>query len=86
MNLPKNGGYVALEGIKHGSRFLTTYRDGDDPTKSGKGETWYRVLGYADTYEEAIRIIYPTKADETAALYDYMVKTMMKIQGFAPLD
>jgi len=45
--------YVLLQGIKHGNRFFTSYKTGDDPTKSAKGETWYIILGYAATIEEA---------------------------------
>ena len=45
--------YVLLQGIKHGNRFFSVHIPGTDPTKSAKGETWYRILGYAATTEEA---------------------------------
>lgn len=45
--------FVLLEGIKLGNRFYSTFREGEDPTKSDDGQTWYRILGYADTPEEA---------------------------------
>lgn len=48
----KIGKYVILEGIEHGNRFFTTY-SGGDPTKGHTGETWYRLLGWADTCYEA---------------------------------
>jgi hypothetical protein len=44
--------FVILRGIKDGNVFFSTHR-GEDPTKSDKGETWYEILGYADTVEEA---------------------------------
>jgi len=77
--------YVALEGIQHGNRFLTSYIPGDDPTKSATGEIWYRILGYANTHAEAIRIIYPTQADQDKALRDYMYETLRKMAGLAPI-
>ncbi len=45
--------YVILEGIEHGNRFFSTYTEGEDPTKSAEGETWYKILGYADSVGEA---------------------------------
>ena len=44
---------VLLESIKYGNRFMSKHTEGSDPTKSAAGETWYRVLGYANTVEEA---------------------------------
>jgi len=38
--------------------FFTTNVAGSDPTKSYKGETWYKIIGYADTVEEAQQILY----------------------------
>jgi hypothetical protein len=49
--------FVVLEGIKLRNRFYTTNRPGSDPTKSASGEEWYRVLGYANTGDEARQII-----------------------------
>lgn len=71
MNKPKVGGFVALEGIKHGNKFLCLYTEGYDYTTSKDGETWYRILGYADTHEEAVRILYSTKLDENNAMKEY---------------
>jgi hypothetical protein len=76
--------YVALEGIEHGNRFFTSHKAGDDPTKSAKGETWYRVLGYADTIEEAQKIIYPNPGDAEWALRLYVIKTAIKM-GLIPV-
>lgn len=45
--------FVILEGIEHGNRFFTTNRRGEDPTKSATGETWYRVIGYASSVNDA---------------------------------
>lgn len=50
--------FVLLEGIKHGNRFFSAHTPGNDPTKSATGETWYRVLGYAATVEEAQHKLY----------------------------
>lgn len=84
---PKDGCYVCLEGIQHGNRFMTTFRFKDgDPTKSAKGETWYRVLGYADTHEEAMKILYPVPGSADRALHDYFMKSMLKMQGVIPMD
>ncbi len=58
---------------------MTSHVPGSDPTKSANGETWYEVLGYAATHSEAIRILYPTQAEEDRALRDYMAETMRKM-------
>lgn len=50
--------YILLEGIELGNRFFTTNDTHRDQTKGYTGETWYRVLGYADTIEEAQRKLY----------------------------
>ncbi len=47
--------FVILQGVieeNFGQRFYTTNNE-PDPTKSDKGETWYKIIGYADTQEEA---------------------------------
>lgn len=43
---------MLLEGLEHGNKFFST-NDGSDPTKSGTGETWYKIIGYAESIEEA---------------------------------
>ena len=58
---------VCLEGIKHGNRFFSTNTKGDDPTKSAKGETWYKVLAYCDEAKEAQAVIYGDGYDPTVA-------------------
>jgi len=76
--------FVCLEGIQHGNRFFSRNSPGDgDPTKSAKGETWYRVLGYADTPEEARRILYPTQEEENAALLRYLRRTAAEMEGLS---
>jgi hypothetical protein len=72
--------YVALEGLQHGNRFYTSHSEGNDPTKSAQGETWYRVLGYANTPEEAFAIIYPTEADYIRAENDYIRNILSKLK------
>ena len=49
--------FVVLEGVEHGNRFFTTNRRGEDPTKSATGETWYRVIGYASSVNDAQQIL-----------------------------
>ena len=49
--------YVVLESLEHGTRFYTTNPSDDDPTLSATGEKWYRVIGYADTGDQARRVI-----------------------------
>jgi hypothetical protein len=66
--------YVALEGIQHGNRFITSNSPGEDPTKSAKGETWYRILGYAQTVEEAQNLL-GSPAERHQELRDYFMMT-----------
>ena len=81
-----NKKYVVLEGIEHGNRFYTTNVPGEDPTKSAKGENWYKVLGYADTSEEAQAILYPNPGDQQRAMEAYIRKSLMKMSGLLPMD
>ena len=65
----ENAEYVCLEGLKHGNRFYSNNEPEIDPTLSAEGELWYRVLGYADSSDEALSIIasaprVPTQRDE----------------------
>lgn len=50
--------YVLLEGLEFFNRFFSPYNPKDDPTKSATGETWYKILGFADTVEEAQMKLY----------------------------
>lgn len=70
--MESNKKFVVLEGLKHGNRFYSTNTPGEDPTKSAKGETWYKVIGYADTVEEAERILYPNPGDDLIAIARYL--------------
>lgn len=48
--------FVLLEGVtekNEGCRFFTIYDGQSDPTKSEKGDTWYKIIGYSNTVEEA---------------------------------
>lgn len=49
--------FVILKGIECGNIFFSSNTPGADNTKSASGETWYNVLGYADTVDEAQRKI-----------------------------
>lgn len=77
---------MVLEGIQHGNRFYTTNVPGEDPTKSAKGETWYRVLGYANTSEEAQKILYPNPGDAERSMREYIQKMGLKMAGILPMD
>ena len=63
--------FVILEGVieaNFGQRFYTAYSHNEDPTKSNKGETWYKIIGYADTTEEAEiklwgKVIFPSNTE-----------------------
>jgi len=50
--------FVCLEGIEHGNKFYTSHSDGKDPSKLWDGTVAYRVLGYADTPDEALEILH----------------------------
>ena len=50
--------YVCLEGIKHKNRFYTSHDQFKDPTRLIGGTVAYTVLGYAETSEEALRILH----------------------------
>lgn len=50
---------VCLEGIEHGNRFYTSCSDKDeDHTRLKDGTVAYKVLGYADTPDEALEILH----------------------------
>lgn len=49
--------YIVLEGIKIRNRFYTTNTPDTDHTKSAEGDEWYKIIGYANTGDEARRII-----------------------------
>ena len=61
--------FVLLEGIRYGNRFFTTHTPGEDPTKSAKGETWYRILGYAATIKEAQDKLHSTPFIDNRLIY-----------------
>lgn len=75
---PVAGCYICLEGIEQCNRFMCLWVEGQDFTKIHTGEVAYRILGYATTHETALRILYPTKAEEDAAYMNYMIKTFME--------
>lgn len=48
--------FVILQGVieeNMGQRFYSDNTGIFDPTKNDNGETWYKIIGYADTKEEA---------------------------------
>jgi hypothetical protein len=47
-----------LQSIEHGSKFYSTNTRGGDPRKLATGELAYRVIGYADTDEQAQKIVF----------------------------
>lgn len=50
--------FVILRGIQYGSRFFTTYIEGEGATKLKDGTVAYEVMGYADTVQEAQIFLY----------------------------
>jgi hypothetical protein len=50
--------FVILQGLEHGNKFFTDHKQGDDPTKLLDGTVAYKVLGYADTVEQAQVFLY----------------------------
>lgn len=66
--------YVVLKGIREGNKFFTSF-NGDDPTRLATGEVAYEVLGYANTVEEAQKILHPTKLDRDLAIAEHLKKT-----------
>ena len=67
--------FVVLKGIKEGNKFFTSH-DGTDPTKLANGEVAYEVLGFANTVEEAQKILWPTREDRDIDLSLWMAKTI----------
>jgi hypothetical protein len=53
----KHPEFVVLEGIKEGNRFYSTHDPDRDETKLLNGEVAYKILGYANTTEEAHKIL-----------------------------
>ena len=64
---------VALEGIEHGNKFFTS-NDDRDPTKLHDGTIAYKILGYADTVEEAQHLcgIGLNREDDIKMIADYL--------------
>lgn len=50
----RNAPYVVLRSLEYFSTFWTTNTRGEDPTKGSNGETWYEVIGYAETEKDAL--------------------------------
>lgn len=80
-----NKKFVVLRGIKHSNVFFSTNTPGNDPTKSDRGETWYEILGYADTCEEAQTLIagynIAKYGDADYPLKEYLLKMRRKMAG-----
>ena len=68
--------FVVLENLTEGyegSRFWST-NDGTDPTKSAKGETWYKVIAYTNDPEEAKRLCKETDTRNHQCFVNAMFK------------
>jgi len=70
--------FILLEGLDQGNRFTTTNTPGEDHTKLYDGTVAYKILGYADTIEEAQGKLY-TKEEWPQVVKDYVRETMAKI-------
>jgi hypothetical protein len=67
---------VVLEGLKEGNRFFSINIEGKDPIKLSDGTIAYRVLGYADTDEEALEILRRGDSrSEKEIISEYLLKT-----------
>lgn len=66
--------FVCLEGLKHKNRFYTSNHT--EPEKIHNGEIAYKVLGFANTPEEAQEILYPNETiqDKQLRMKNYMMK------------
>ena len=84
-----NHEFVCLEGLKHHNRFFTTNnslgimgQEPQDPRYSAKGELWYRILGYAETVEEAQLLLYG-RSSTTKPEFGLIFETpTMKVERF----
>lgn len=67
--------FVVLEGLKEGNRFYSPYTEGDDPTRLYDGTIAYKLLGFANTDEEARAIIRRgNPKSEIEIMSDYLFK------------
>jgi hypothetical protein len=77
--------YVVLKGIERGNVFYSSNTPGKDPTKSATGKTWFEVLGYADTGDEARLVIddYNVKryGDADFPLKRYLADLAIKLES-----
>ena len=49
--------FAVFEGLKEGNRFYSTNCPEEDQTKLADGTVAYKIIGYANTHEEALAII-----------------------------
>jgi len=82
--------YICLEGIEEGNRFYTMNSNKPEPEKLADGTVAYRVLGYADTDEEARKILYGPEHNDpfnkAVRLTDYLMKMPLKQLGISEED
>ena len=64
--------YVALRSIRTGDKFWTSHDGNHDVTKGGNGETWYEIIGFANTPEEAQRLLWPTQEAKTSDMTNHL--------------
>ena len=62
--------FVVLRGREYNNTFYTMNHE--HPELLAGGSVGCDILGYADTDEDARKIIYPTKEDETLAIVNYL--------------
>ena len=72
--------FICLEGIEYKNKFFTIYDESHDQTKLNNGTTAFKILGYADTPEEALRILFPNRKDEYKTIYNYFANQVNKIE------
>jgi hypothetical protein len=70
--------FIILQGLVEGNRFFTDHVKGKDQTKLADGSLAYRVIGYAETVEEAQTKLYgkpfPIRSDGSRYLAGPKVK------------
>ena len=69
--------YICLQSVDGSSKFYSNCNEEEskmsvDEIIKHSEEVQYRILGFADTDEEARRILYPTELDEQTAIANYI--------------
>ena len=79
----QNAEYICLESSDHKSKFYTMNNKSKTEYEATlcQGKPEYHILGYANTEEEARRILYPTVEEEAKAIHDYILDIVEKMSA-----